>query len=162
MRRVLLVAVLGAGMLLAVSPAASARLPDGLEVRFSSECVKALGNPNVYMLYGSAFVGETRDDVNRARVIWKLMKRPIGATGSWDIIRRKTTVASTYDYVQPFDWRFEGGPPQPPVDGTKFDWRLKIHVAWYDYHAAPDVIVASADRVVTTLKDHVCTENPKV
>jgi hypothetical protein len=150
------------GLFVVSSVPASARLPDGLEVRFSSECVKALGNPNVYMLYGSTFVGETRDDVNRARVIWKLTKRPTEATGSWDIIRRKTTVANTYDYVQSFDWRFEGGPPQPPADGTKFDWRLKIHVAWYDYHAAPDVIVASADRVVTTLKDRICTENPKV
>jgi hypothetical protein len=112
----------------------------GVSAEFQGICLPRLADPDLAILDGEVFMQESRRDVRKFRVTWKLQARPRDGGGDWTVIASDSQTRRSRDgrpilFVQ----GKEGEPPPPPVDGSRMDHRLVMNVAWVRPHQATNI-----------------------
>lgn len=103
----------------------------GVSAEFQGICLTRLAHPDRAILDGEVFMEESRRDVRKFRVTWKLQARPRDGSGEWVLVSSDSQTRRSRDgrpilFVQ----GEEGEPPPPPVDGSKTDHKLVMNAVW--------------------------------
>ena len=111
----------------------------GVSAEFQGICLTQR-DPSLAILDGEVFLEESRRDVRRFRVTWKLQARPRDGSGDWTVIDSNSQTRRSRDgrpilFVQ----GEEGEPPPPPVDGTRTDHKLVVNAVWVRPHKASNI-----------------------
>ena len=111
----------------------------GVSAEFQGICLTQR-DPSLAILDGEVFIEESRRDVRRFRVTWKLQARPRDGSGDWTVIGSNSQTRRSRDgrpilFVQ----GEEGEPPPPPVDGTRTDHKLVMNAVWVRPHKASNI-----------------------
>jgi hypothetical protein len=126
----------------------------GVSAEFQGICLTQQANPSRAILDGEVFIEESRRDVRRIRVTWKLHARPRDRSGEWTVVGSHSQTRRSRDgrpilFVQ----GEEGEPLPPPVDGTRTDHRLVMNAVWVRPHKATKI---SHTTTVTSFIDETC------
>jgi len=112
----------------------------GVSAEFQGICLRQHGDPSLATLDGEVFIEESRRDVRRIRVTWKLQARPSDGSGEWTVVDSNSQTRRSRDgrpilFVQ----GEEGEPSPPPVDGTRTDYKLVMNSVWVRPHKATNI-----------------------
>lgn len=111
-----------------------------VSAEFQGICLTGLADPDLAILDGEVFIEESRRDVRKIRVTWKLHARPRDGSGEWTLLSSSSQTRRSRDgrpilFVQ----GEEGEPPPPPVDGGRTDHKLVMNAAWVRPHKATNI-----------------------
>lgn len=111
----------------------------GVSAEFQGICLTQR-DPSLAILDGEVFLEESRRDVRRFRVTWKLQARPRDGSRDWTVVGSNSQTRRSRDgrpilFVQ----GEEGEPPPPPVDGTRTDHKLVMNAVWIRPHKASNI-----------------------
>jgi hypothetical protein len=111
----------------------------GVSAEFQGICLLE-ANPSRAILDGEVFIEESRRDVRRIRVTWKLHARPRDGSGEWTVVDSNSQTRKSRDgrpilFVQ----GEEGEPLPPPVDGTRTDHKLVMNAVWVRPHKPTNI-----------------------
>ena len=112
----------------------------GVSAEFQGICLTQHADPSRAILDGEVFIEESRRDVRRIRVTWKLHARPRDGGGEWTVVYSHSQTRRSRDgrpilVVQ----GEEGEPPPPPVDGTRTDHKLVMNAVWVRPHKTTNI-----------------------
>ena len=112
----------------------------GVSAEFQGICLTFPADPDLAILDGEVFILESRRDVRRIRVTWKLHARPRDGSGDWTVLSSNSQTRRSRDgrpilFVQ----GEEGEPPPPPVDGTRIDHKLVMNAVWVRPHQPTNI-----------------------
>lgn len=112
----------------------------GVRAEFQGICLTGLADPDLAILDGEVFMEESRGDVRKFRVTWKLQARPRDGSGEWTVVSSDSQTRRSRDgrpilFVQ----GEEGEPPPPPVDGSRTDHKLVMNAVWVRPHQATNI-----------------------
>lgn len=156
MRRSLMATVIGVLLVGSSGPALAHHVGiRGVSADFQGICLTGLADPDLAILDGEVFMEESRRDVRKFRVTWKLHARPRDGSGDWTVVSSASQTRRSRDgrpilFVQ----GEEGEPPPPPVDGSRRDHKLVMNAVWVRPHRATNI---SHTTTVSKFIDETCS-----